>query len=229
MAGRRQRRWIYFGSPVTRLETLLDGSKAAGESIDAATRKLFEERGVAMVFQSYALYPHKTVGENMGFALKMAGTARAEISRKTADVAASGRQQVEDTLKQLEAKQKNAKNPPIEVRLQQAGLSISKRQFFLFSGVAGLISFVLMYLSGMGLFLAIPAGIAGGFGIPRWAIGYMRKKRENKFIMELPNAIDVIVRGVKAASNSAGSKRQSGGWVPTKRILTSSSLSPSRS
>ena len=45
------------------------------------------DRGVAMVFQSYALYPHKTVGENMGFALKMAGTARAEISRKTADVA----------------------------------------------------------------------------------------------------------------------------------------------
>lgn len=118
--------------------------------------------------------------------------------RKTADAATSRRQQVEDSLKQLEAKQKNAKNPPIEIRLQQAGLSISKRQFFLFSGAAGLMSFVLMFLSGMGLFLAIPAGIAGGFGIPRWVIGYLRKKRENKFILELPNAIDVIVRGVKA-------------------------------
>jgi len=37
------------------------------------------ERGVAMVFQSYALYPHMTVAENMGFALKMAGRPRAEI------------------------------------------------------------------------------------------------------------------------------------------------------
>jgi multiple sugar transport system ATP-binding protein len=36
------------------------------------------ERGAAMVFQSYALYPHMTVAENMGFALKMAGVAKAE-------------------------------------------------------------------------------------------------------------------------------------------------------
>jgi tight adherence protein B len=123
---------------------------------------------------------------------------QAKRSRKTADNTSSRRQQVEDTLKQLEAKQKNAKNPPIEVRLQQAGLSISKKQFYIFSAVAGLISFVLMYLSGMGLILALPAFIAGGFGIPRWVIGYLKKKRENKFILELPNAIDVIVRGVKA-------------------------------
>ncbi len=36
------------------------------------------DRGAAMVFQSYALYPHMTVAENMGFALKMAGVARAD-------------------------------------------------------------------------------------------------------------------------------------------------------
>ncbi len=36
------------------------------------------ERGAAMVFQSYALYPHMTVADNMGFALRMAGVARAE-------------------------------------------------------------------------------------------------------------------------------------------------------
>ena len=40
------------------------------------------DRGIAMVFQSYALYPHMTVAENMGFALKMLGTERAEIDRK---------------------------------------------------------------------------------------------------------------------------------------------------
>ena len=38
------------------------------------------DRGVAMVFQSYALYPHMTVRENMGFALKMAGRPKAEVA-----------------------------------------------------------------------------------------------------------------------------------------------------
>jgi len=37
------------------------------------------ERGVAMVFQSYALYPHMTVAENMGFALKLAGKSKEEV------------------------------------------------------------------------------------------------------------------------------------------------------
>jgi multiple sugar transport system ATP-binding protein len=38
------------------------------------------DRGVAMVFQSYALYPHMTVGENMGFALKMAKRSKVEVA-----------------------------------------------------------------------------------------------------------------------------------------------------
>ena len=38
------------------------------------------ERGVAMVFQSYALYPHMTVAENMGFALKIAGRSRSDVA-----------------------------------------------------------------------------------------------------------------------------------------------------
>jgi multiple sugar transport system ATP-binding protein len=37
------------------------------------------DRGIAMVFQSYALYPHMTVAENMGFALRMLGVGRAEV------------------------------------------------------------------------------------------------------------------------------------------------------
>ena len=45
------------------------------------------ERGVAMVFQTYALYPHMTVAENMGFGLKMTGHPKPEIERKVAEAA----------------------------------------------------------------------------------------------------------------------------------------------
>ena len=43
------------------------------------------ERGVAMVFQTYALYPHMTVAENMGFGLKMTGHPKPEVDRKVAE------------------------------------------------------------------------------------------------------------------------------------------------
>jgi len=46
-----------------------------------------QDRDVAMVFQSYALYPHKTVRDNLGFGLRMRGLDRDEIARKVADVA----------------------------------------------------------------------------------------------------------------------------------------------
>ncbi|MEO5806704.1 sn-glycerol-3-phosphate ABC transporter ATP-binding protein UgpC [Devosia sp.] len=45
------------------------------------------KRGIAMVFQSYALYPHMTVRENMGFALKFAGVAKDEIARQVDEAA----------------------------------------------------------------------------------------------------------------------------------------------
>lgn len=45
------------------------------------------KRGLTMVFQSYALYPHMSVGENMGFSLKTAGRPRAEIDEKVGEAA----------------------------------------------------------------------------------------------------------------------------------------------
>ncbi|KRA50681.1 ABC transporter ATP-binding protein [Devosia sp. Root635] len=45
------------------------------------------KRGIAMVFQSYALYPHMTVRENMGFALRFAGVAKDQIARQVGDAA----------------------------------------------------------------------------------------------------------------------------------------------
>jgi multiple sugar transport system ATP-binding protein len=52
------------------------------------TTLLPKYRDIAMVFQSYALYPHMTVAENIGYPLKLRGTARAERDRQVADGAA---------------------------------------------------------------------------------------------------------------------------------------------
>src|ERR1700710_817143 len=46
-----------------------------------------KDRDIAMVFQNYALYPHMTVGENMGFALKLAGVKKSEIATRVAEAA----------------------------------------------------------------------------------------------------------------------------------------------
>jgi multiple sugar transport system ATP-binding protein len=46
-----------------------------------------KDRDIAMVFQNYALYPHMTVAENMGFALKIAGASKSDIAERVADAA----------------------------------------------------------------------------------------------------------------------------------------------
>ena len=60
------------------MDTLTSGEiRIGGERMEAVPPA---ERGVAMVFQSYALYPHMTVAQNLGFALRMAGRPTAEIA-----------------------------------------------------------------------------------------------------------------------------------------------------
>ena len=67
------------------LEDISSGElKIGGEVVNDKAPK---ERDIAMVFQNYALYPHMTVRENMGFALKLAKVDQAEIDKKVEDAA----------------------------------------------------------------------------------------------------------------------------------------------
>ncbi|MDQ4048384.1 MAG: sn-glycerol-3-phosphate ABC transporter ATP-binding protein UgpC [Actinomycetota bacterium] len=67
------------------LEDISDGELKIGG--DVVNDKAPKDRDIAMVFQNYALYPHMTVRENMGFALKLAGVDKAEINRKVEEAA----------------------------------------------------------------------------------------------------------------------------------------------
>ena len=121
-----------------------------------------------------------------------------------ARVAAAGRNQpkvrrdIEETLKELEVRQKKQKNLPLAMRIAQAGLSWTKRQYIMVSVGIGIVLFALIFLVGGGVLAAAGAAFAGGFGVPRWLLAYLKKRRENNFLHHFPDAVDVIVRGVKA-------------------------------
>jgi multiple sugar transport system ATP-binding protein len=67
------------------LEDISSGEvKIGGETVNDRSPK---DRDIAMVFQNYALYPHMTVRENMGFALKLAGVDKEEINKKVEEAA----------------------------------------------------------------------------------------------------------------------------------------------
>jgi multiple sugar transport system ATP-binding protein len=67
------------------LEDISSGELKIGG--DVVNDRAPKDRDIAMVFQNYALYPHMTVRENMGFALKLAGADREEIDRKVTEAA----------------------------------------------------------------------------------------------------------------------------------------------
>jgi len=64
--------------------------------------------------------------------------------------------------------------------------------------VLGGVVFFATLLGGGGLLAAAPLGFAAGFGLPRWLLGWLKKRREAKFLAALPDAVDIIVRGIKA-------------------------------
>ena len=149
--------------------------------------------GVAWVF----VYPILS-GERKAEA-RMANVAKAEpAARATRANQKSRRDIIENTLKEFDERHKKNKRVPLSVRLAQSGLFWSKRQFFLLSGGIAAAMFVLGLLTGAGILVAVLLGAAGAFGLPRWMLSYLKKRRENKFLNAFPDAVDIIVRGVKA-------------------------------
>ncbi|HEY4835692.1 MAG TPA: type II secretion system F family protein [Bradyrhizobium sp.] len=109
----------------------------------------------------------------------------------------SRREQVEGTLKDLEARRKE-KRPSLTIRLTQAGLDWSIQKFMVVSGVLAAVFFAVAMVAGGGLLGATGLAFAAGFGLPRWGLGFLKKRRESNFLKALPDAVDVIVRGIKA-------------------------------
>jgi len=130
---------------------------------------------------------------------RMASVAKSEPVARTARTSQKSRRDIlENTLKEIEDRRKQQRRVPLTTRIAQAGLTWSKRQFLLISIGLGAILFLVTILTGAGLLAGLPLAFAGAFGLPRWLLSFLKKRRENKFLATFPDAVDIIVRGVKA-------------------------------
>lgn len=149
--------------------------------------------GLAWVF----IYPLLTGERNVE--RRVASVAQTQtVQRKVRGSQKSRREQVEETLKDLELRQRKNARPTLSQRIEQAGLSWSIRQYVLISAAMGIVAFGAVFGTGLGLLSALGFGFAAGFGLPFWLLSYLKKRRETKFLAVFPDAVDVIVRGIKS-------------------------------
>ena len=148
--------------------------------------------GVAWVFV-YPILSGEKKAEH-----RMANVAKSEPVNVSRRQPKSRREAIEIALKEFEQRHKKSKSVPLAARISQAGLTWSKRQFFLISAGIAVVMFLLGILTGAGLLVGAALAFTGAFGIPRWLLSYLKKRRESKFLNSFPDAIDIIVRGAKA-------------------------------
>lgn len=112
------------------------------------------------------------------------------------------RRTVEKTLREMEAKQKidakKAAKMPLQTRLAQAGLHWAPKTYYLVCLACGLAVLAVALLLGAGALAAPGFAAAGGLLMPHLYVKAKRNGRLNRFAAEFPNAIDVVVRGLKA-------------------------------
>ena len=150
-----------------------------------------------------------------GFALvpSLLGSSRAEkrikalqgdiqANRRTATATRSRdtrRKEIQQTLRQQTiALEKRRKRTSLQDRIFQAGLKTRVSAFIRNQVIAGVVVFVICFLLQVPLLFSAVFGVAGGYLLPRMYLGFRRRRFQNAYLDELPNAIEAIVRGVKA-------------------------------
>ncbi len=113
------------------------------------------------------------------------------------------KQSVEEALREIAEQETGAngkrRKVSLQVRLRQAGLSWSRQTFYIFTLASGVLGYLVAAIAfGIGQIPAAGFGLGAALLIPNAFVNRKRKKRLASFIAELPDAIDVIVRGVRS-------------------------------
>jgi tight adherence protein B len=126
--------------------------------------------------------------------------ARLGVGKVQAEIAQNRKRQVAETLEELEAREKARTKVTMRLRLERAGLEITPRTFWLASIACGLVVGLGIFITAPNLPILVPLlGVfVGTWGLPRWILARLTRRRQFKFIDEFANSIDIIVRGVKS-------------------------------
>jgi tight adherence protein B len=117
---------------------------------------------------------------------------------RVAEATASRKKSVSDSLKDLDQAQKAKRRLSIKDKLEQAGLNWPANKFYMMSAALGaILGLVAFFVSG-NLIAAALLVVIGALGIPNWILSFLSKRRVDRFINEFPNAIDIIIRGIKS-------------------------------
>jgi tight adherence protein B len=112
------------------------------------------------------------------------------------------RKSVQDSLKDLEKKQqeKNKKfgDRSLKARLARSGLQLTPGRFYMFSVLFGCVTLLVCLIAGLPLVAILGISFVAAIGVPRWVLGFIISRRQNKFLEELPNALDVMVRSIRS-------------------------------
>jgi tight adherence protein B len=109
------------------------------------------------------------------------------------------RKQIQDSLNQLGEREKQRKKKlNLRTLIAQTGIDLSIRMFWMLSLILGLILAVVPFIFALPWYVSVGAGIVGFLGLPRWIIKFLRIRRQNIFLNDFADAIDVMVRGLKS-------------------------------
>jgi tight adherence protein B len=115
------------------------------------------------------------------------------------DKSAQRSRRIQETLKEFEeAEKKRRKKVTIRQLIHQAGLELSLNAFIMASVIVGVVLLIVAFIGGAPIYVAAVAGVVGALGLPRWVLNYLAKRRRETFLHDFADAIDVMVRGIKA-------------------------------
>jgi tight adherence protein B len=120
-------------------------------------------------------------------------------SRMMEDPKDSRRKQIQETLKQVTDREKQRKKRlTLRTLISQSGLDVTIRMFWVFSIILGVVFGLMPLFFGMEWYVSAASFVVGFLGFPRWILKYIRTRRQNIFLHDFADAIDIMVRGLKS-------------------------------
>ena len=120
-------------------------------------------------------------------------------SRLMEDPKDTRRKQIQDSLNQLGEREKQRKKRlNLRTLIAQTGIDLSIRTFWVLSLILGLILAAVPFIFALPWYVSAGSGLVGFLGLPRWVVKFLRTRRQNVFLHDFADAIDVMVRGLKS-------------------------------